>query len=222
MIHSGSRNIGYKIAHYFHKTAVSLCDQWFSDIPTSNLSFFPYPGVEAQQYLIAMNWALQFAKENRKRIASSCMNAFLEHIPAKRTFTRDIHHNYVAIENHFNENVWVHRKGATSARENEIGIIPGSQGTKSYIVRGLGNPESFMSCSHGAGRKMGRNEAQRKLDVVEQKRLLEEQGIIHSIRGKKDLDEAPGAYKDIGMVMEDQKDLVEVVVELSPLGVVKG
>jgi len=134
----------------------------------------------------------------------------------------NIAHNYASIENHYKHNVVVHRKGATLAREGTVGIIPGSQGTKSYIVGGLGNPESFMSCSHGAGRKMGRMAAQRNLDLKAEIYALNKQGIIHSIRTKKDLDEAPSAYKDITKVMDNQKDLVTICVELQPLAVIKG
>jgi tRNA-splicing ligase RtcB len=134
----------------------------------------------------------------------------------------NIAHNYARLENHFGENVMVHRKGATSAREGEIGIIPGSQGTKSYIVRGKGNQMSFTSCSHGAGRKMGRKEAERTLNLEEEKKRLDDQGVIHSIRHASDLDEAAGAYKSIDVVMENQKDLVDILVELSPVGVIKG
>lgn len=134
----------------------------------------------------------------------------------------NIAHNYAAMETHYRKNVIVHRKGATSAREDELGIIPGSQGTPSYIVRGLGNPESFFSCSHGAGRKMGRKEAQRKLDLDKEIGRLNKKGILHSIRHKKNLDEAAGAYKDIDKVVEEQLDLVEVIVTLNPLAVVKG
>lgn len=134
----------------------------------------------------------------------------------------NIHHNYAAIENHFGKNVWVHRKGATSAKEGQLGIIPGSQGTSSYIVKGKGNPESFMSCSHGAGRKMSRTKAQKELSFEEEIIKLNEKGVIHSIRNKKDLDEASGAYKDIDVVMEEQQDLVDIVVKLEPLAVIKG
>ena len=134
----------------------------------------------------------------------------------------NIAHNYAAMETHFHKDVVVHRKGATSARPGETGIIPGSQGSPSYIVRGKGSEESFMSCSHGAGRKMGRKQARKQLDLrVEQKRL-EDQGILHAIRRRGDLDEAAGAYKDIDEVMENQLDLVEVVICLKPLAVIKG
>ena len=134
----------------------------------------------------------------------------------------NIAHNYAAWETHFDTKVIVHRKGATSAKEGETGIIPGSQGTKSYIVEGLGNPESFMSCSHGAGRVMSRAAAIRNLDLDEEKHKLDELGIIHSIRSKSDLEEASSAYKDISQVMAFQSDLVKIKVELSPLAVVKG
>ncbi len=131
-------------------------------------------------------------------------------------------HNYATIENHFGKNVIVHRKGATKATKGLKGIIPGSQGTKSYIVEGLGNPESFMSCSHGAGRKMGRKAAHKALSLSDEQKKLDDQGILHAIRGVKDLDEAPGAYKDIETVMDNQRDLVKVLVELTPLAVIKG
>ena len=122
----------------------------------------------------------------------------------------------------FKTNVMVHRKGATQARDGQIGIIPGSQGTKSCIVRGKGNRESFMSCSHGAGRRMGRKQAVRELNLVEEQALLDSQGIIHSITEAKDLEEAPSAYKNIDVVMENQADLVDIVVHLEPLAVIKG
>jgi tRNA-splicing ligase RtcB len=131
-------------------------------------------------------------------------------------------HNFAAWENHFGTNVLVHRKGATRAYEGEPGMIPGSQGTKSYIVKGLGNEESFKSCSHGAGRKMGRGKAVRDLDLQAEIDFLNKQGIVHGIRHQADLEEAAGAYKDIGVVMENQKDLVDIVVELQPLAVIKG
>jgi len=134
----------------------------------------------------------------------------------------NIAHNYAAWENHFDEDVLVHRKGATRARSGELGIIPGSQGTKSYIVEGLGNPQSFESCSHGAGRVMGRKQAQRELDLKIEIKKLNDKGIIHGIRQQKDLDEAAGAYKDIDVVMANQPDLVKIKIELEPLAVVKG
>jgi len=124
------------------------------------------------------------------------------------------------MEHHFGKDVMVHRKGATSAKLNEIGIIPGSQGSSSFIVRGLGNPQSFMSCSHGAGRKMGRKQARRELSLEDEQAKME--GIIHLVRHTRDLDETPGAYKEIDEVMANQRDLVEIKTRLRPLAVVKG
>ena len=137
----------------------------------------------------------------------------------------NIAHNYARLENHMGKNVWVHRKGATSARKGEIGIIPGSMGTKSYITEGLGNVQSFTSCSHGAGRRMGRANASRTITLEEADRAME--GIVYGRwgkdrNGKLDFGEAPQAYKDIDVVMENQKDLVKILVELKPLAVIKG
>ena len=134
----------------------------------------------------------------------------------------NIARNYAVWEHHFDENVIVHRKGATRAREGELGIIPGSQGTSSYIVEGLGNTDSFQSCSHGAGRAMSRTEAVRNLSLEAEVSRLEEQGIVHAIRCQKDLAEAAGAYKDIDEVMANQSDLVKTVTALSPVAVIKG
>ena len=222
MIHSGSRNFGLKIAKHFHEVAKELCEKYHSNIPTNELAFLPMDSIEGSYYELAMNFALDFAKESRSRMMEAIKESFAEVIP-EVTFdeTIDVHHNYARMEHHFNENVMVHRKGATSAKVGEIGLIPGSQGTKSYIVNGLGNTESFMSCSHGAGRKMGRKEAQRTLNLADEIKRLDDQGIVHSIRQAKDLDEAAGSYKDIKTVMENQSDLVEIVVELSPLAVIK-
>ena len=134
----------------------------------------------------------------------------------------NIAHNYASHEKHFGEQVIVHRKGATRAKKGQTGIIPGSQGTNSYIVRGKGNKDSFESCSHGAGRVMGRKQAQRSLDLSKEIKDLDKKNILHSIRSKKDLDEAPSAYKDIKEVMRNQSDLVEIIVELKPMAVIKG
>jgi len=134
----------------------------------------------------------------------------------------NIAHNYAAVEKHFGRTVLVHRKGATRANKGLTGIIPGSQGSESYIVSGKGNPESFQSCAHGAGRLMGRKEAQRSLNLEEERKRLDRLGVIHAIRGKRDLDEAAGAYKDISKVMRNQEDLVDILVQLRPLAVVKG
>ena len=135
-------------------------------------------------------------------------------------YSVNIHHNYAALERHFGHEVLVHRKGATAASAGLAGIIPGSMGAHSYIVEGLGNEESFQSSSHGAGRRMGRNEATRKLDLEREQQKMK--GIIHGLRSKRDLDEAPGAYKDIDEVMAQQQDLVKIITQLKPLAVIKG
>jgi len=222
MLHSGSRNFGLKVAQEYYQKALALCKQRHWDLPDKELAFLPIESPEAKEYMAAMNFALGFAKANRFAMLLKIKKSVVEVIP-EVTFNKaiNIHHNYAIREHHFGSEVIVHRKGATSAKKGQLGIIPGSQGTKSYIVRGKGNPESFMSCSHGAGRKMGRRQAQRELDLKAEKKRLDDQGIIHAIRHVSDLDEAAGAYKDISKVMENQKDLVDIVVELSPLAVIK-
>jgi tRNA-splicing ligase RtcB len=226
MIHSGSRNFGYKIAKEYNKKAQELNKKWYSNIPVfkgeDGLAFLPIDTEEGKEYIQAMNYALGFAFQNRLYMIEECKKAFKENIDCNFEEVINIHHNYASIENHFGSNVWVHRKGATSAYEGQIGIIPGSQGTCSYIVEGKGNPESFKSCSHGAGRKMGRKQAQRELSIENETKILNDKGILHSIRNKSDLDEAPSAYKDIDVVMEEQKDLVDIKYKLEPLAVIKG
>ena len=134
----------------------------------------------------------------------------------------NIAHNYAQLENHFGKNVAVHRKGATLARKGTIGIIPGSQGTNSYIVEGLGNEQSFQSCSHGAGRVMGRKQAQKNLNLEDEINKMNKLGIVHNMSKIEDLDESPSAYKDIDEVMNNQSDLVKILVKLKPLSVIKG
>jgi tRNA-splicing ligase RtcB (3'-phosphate/5'-hydroxy nucleic acid ligase) len=223
MIHSGSRNFGFKIAHVYHTIAGNLCSRWHTDLPDRDLAFLPIETPEAKEYLSAMQYAVKFASANRIVMMNKVFKVLLAEIKNLELLQRiDIAHNYAAWENHFGENVLVHRKGATRAYAGELGIIPGSQGTHSYIVRGLGNPNSFKSCSHGAGRKLGRADAKRTLDLVIEQKRLDDQGIVHSVRNVSDLDEATGAYKDIDFVMTQQKDLVEIVEVLSPLGGIKG
>lgn len=225
MIHSGSRNLGYTVAGHYNKLAVSLNEKWFSSVgKNKELAFLPTDTEEGQNYIKEMNSCQDFAKQNRDLMAKYILESIKEVMGDDTTSLSEhnAHHNFARLEHHFMQNVWVHRKGATSAKEGEMCIIPGSQGTKSYIGMGLGEKESFMSCSHGAGRKMGRKAAQRDLNLEEEIKKLNDQGIVHGIRHIKDLDEASGAYKDIDVVMEEQKDLVRILVELTPLGVVKG
>lgn len=229
MIHSGSRNLGFTVAERYNKLAIELNEKWYSGITTDKqLAFLPLDSEEGQSYLKEMNYCIDFAFANRKLMMNrviGCMRSVLETGSSFTFNTEEMInkvHNSATMENHFGKNVMVHRKGATIAHEGELGMIPGSQGTKSYIVKGKGNADSFGSCSHGAGRKMGRKQAERELDLDSEIKHLNDMGVIHSIRNVKDLDEAPSAYKDIDVVMSNQTDLVDIVVELTPLAVVKG
>ena len=221
MIHSGSRNFGLKIANTYHKKAVEICEKYYSNIPHKDLSFLPVNSIEGNEYHEAMSYALRFARASRELMMVRFFTAVEEFLDCSISARHDIHHNYADLENHFGKNVMVHRKGATRARKHEMGIIPGSQGSNSYIVQGLGNSESFNSCSHGAGRTMSRKGAIANLNLEDEVEKLDEMGVIHSVRGKKDLDEAPGAYKNIEEVMNQQEDLVDILVTLKPLGVIK-
>jgi len=233
MIHSGSRNLGYKIAQYYHKLAVGFCEQWHSAIVDSTQAFLPADSYFGENYLRDMKFAMAYAKENRRRIMAAFKLSVLQFFhDAEFVEEINIHHNFASLENHYGKNVWIHRKGATSAKKGELGIIPGSMGTKSYIVEGKGNPESYCSCSHGAGRKMGRNDASRRLDKKDCDAAMS--GIVFDgfgkAKGKKmqkegiqfDLGEAPQAYKDIVTVIRNEADLITPVRELTPLGVLKG
>jgi len=225
MIHSGSRNFGLKIAEHYNKLAIELNKLWYSDsgVPAEwELAFLPLESEEGKSYIREMNYAVEFALANRKLMMDRIKVIFENETNCQFDEMINIAHNYARLENHFGHNVMVHRKGATYADVNTIGIIPGSQGTHSYIVKGKGNIQSFKSCSHGAGRKMGRNVAMKTLNLEDEIKKLNDMGVIHAIRGVKELDEAPGAYKDIDVVMNNQEDLVEILVELTPLGVIKG
>jgi tRNA-splicing ligase RtcB len=224
MVHSGSRNLGYKVANYYNRLAGDLNRKWNSKIPTQwQLAFLPLDSPGGRSYLQEMRYCIDFAFANRKLMMERVKEALMFVVtPVSFDPLINIAHNYAAEETHFNHLVLVHRKGATRAQKGEIGIIPGSQGSPSYLVKGKGNPESFSSCAHGAGRKMGRKQAQRQLDLEGEIKRMEDQGIIHAIRHKKDLDEATGAYKNIDEVIDNQLDLVEVLVELRPLAVIKG
>jgi len=225
MIHSGSRNLGYRVAGHYNKLAMTLNKKWKSSIPPSwQLAHLPMDSKEGQTYFREMSYCVEFARANRAVMLTQVKHALLEQVSGDIDFAEPINiaHNYAALENHFGKKVYVHRKGATRAETNDIGIIPGSQGNYSYIIRGKSNPDSFSSCSHGAGRKLGRKQAQRQLDLNKERSRLEANKVIHSLRGKKDLDEAPGAYKDIEKVMSSQRDLVDIIEVLHPLAVIKG
>lgn len=224
MLHSGSRNVGYKVAQHYNNVAVEMNQRWRTAVPKHvQLAFLPLDTDEGKAYIAEMNWCVEFAVRNRMRMLGGIMEILVK-VFGDVQFVKPISiaHNYAAMENHFGKNVMVHRKGATRAREGDVGIIPGSQGTCSYIVEGLGNPESFMSCSHGAGRAMSRSAARKRLDLEAERAVMDKQGIIHGIRTESDLDEAAGAYKDINDVMVQQSDLVKPVVELRPIAVIKG
>jgi tRNA-splicing ligase RtcB len=226
MLHSGSRNLGYRIAEHHHAKASK------AHPALGDLASLAVESEAGKAYVSEMNLALAYARENRARMME-VFRAAVARVLRKVDFLSEIniHHNYAVPETHFGASVWVHRKGATSAKMGEEGIIPGSMGTCSYIVRGRGNPESFESCAHGAGRKMGRMAASRTLSVEECNRAMK--GVVYSgwhavrgggkkMKGMLDLSEAPQAYKDIDMVVEASSDLAEPLVRLRPLGVLKG
>lgn len=232
MIHSGSRNLGKRIEEHYHKIASRLCTRYRVPLADPDLAFLPIAEKDGHDYFSDMLFALRYAKENRRRMMEAMKETLLEFAPeANFIRTIDIHHNYAACEEHFGKKVFVHRKGATSAKLDEIGIIPGSMGTASYIVRGLGNPDSFMSCSHGAGRRMSRVAASANLTVEECDKAMEGivcerwgryKGFSKKAKGKFDLSEAPQAYKDIEGVISSELDLVEPLVRLVPLASLKG
>lgn len=224
MIHSGSRNLGKQVGDYYNEKAEALNRRWFSSVPTEiNLPFLPVRTDEFVQYWAEMEYCVAFALCNRRLMMERICQIIGDAVSgAEFEPMINIAHNYAKWENHFGENCIVHRKGATSARDGEVGIIPGSQGTYSYITEGLGNPESFMSCSHGAGRRLSRTAARNELSLEEEVARLEKAGVIHAIRYKEDLDEAAGAYKNIDEVMAAQSDLVKIRTRLSPVAVIKG
>lgn len=225
MVHSGSRNIGYRVARHYNRVAKEQTGTGRKRVPPKWDLAYLYPGSdEEKKYLEEMQYCVDFAFASRKLMIERVKEVFSEDLKREINFDNfiNIAHNYASSEVHFGTRLFVHRKGATSAKAGEKGIVPGSQGTSSFIVEGKGNPDSFMSCSHGAGRKLGRKQAIRELDLEYEKMKLDKLGIIHSLHSRKDLDEASGAYKDINIVMDNQKDLVDIVTELKPLGVIKG
>jgi len=225
MVHSGSRNIGKQVADHYNRLAIKLNEEWDSPVPRAHqLAWLPLDSREGRLYIREMDYCLSFAFASRKLMMDQIIQVFRSFFGAqfKTAPMINIAHNYAAFETHFGMEVVVHRKGATKAAKDTTGIIPGSQGAHSYIVRGKGNKDSFESCSHGAGRVMGRKEAIRTLNLGDEIRKLDQKGIIHAIRTQRDLDEASTAYKDISQVMKLQSDLVVVLTELSPLAVIKG
>lgn len=221
MLHSGSRGIGNVLGRYFSTAARKEMKQQQIHLPDDDLAYFCEGSTLFNDYLEAVDWAQDYAALNRDRMVSETIDVLKRELPSFKLSTEMIncHHNYVSHESHFGENLLITRKGAISAREGELGIIPGSMGAKSYIVRGLGNPESFCSCSHGAGRQMSRSAAKRQFNQFD----LEEQ--TRGIECRKDsslVDEIPAAYKDIDQVMANQQDLVEVVHTLRQVLCIKG
>lgn len=224
MIHSGSRNLGKQVGDFYNEKASALNARWYSSVsPDLNLSFLPVKTEEFRQYWAEMNYCVEFALCNRRLMMERIQETILD-ILSDTMFEPmiNIAHNYASWEEHFGEMCIVHRKGATLATPGTMGIIPGSQGTCSYITEGLGNSESFNSCSHGAGRKMSRTQARAELSLEEEVARLEKMGIVHAVRYKADLDEATGAYKDIDEVMAAQADLVKIRTKLLPIAVIKG
>ena len=224
MIHSGSRNLGKQVGDYYNKIAVSLNEKWHSVVsPEIRLPFLPHGTREFGAYWNEMKYCIDFALCNRKLMMERIQEVIADSLKGIEFEPMiNIAHNYAAFEHHFGKDVIVHRKGATLAREGVIGIIPGSQGTASYIVEGLGNPDSFCSCSHGAGRVLSRKAAIKTLDMDAEVRNLEAKGIIHAIRCQDDMQEASGAYKDIDTVIANESDLVKVKTKLLPIAVIKG
>jgi tRNA-splicing ligase RtcB len=222
MLHSGSRGIGNRIGTYFIERAKEDMRRWFVNLPDEDLAYLPDGSDLFNDYVEAVEWAQNFAMDNRRVMMQrtlSAMQAELGVVFDASAMAVNCHHNYVARENHFGQNVLVTRKGAVRAREGDLGIIPGSMGTRSYIVRGKGNADSFHSCSHGAGRRMSRGEAKRTFTLEDHVKATE------GVECRKDadvIDETPAAYKPIDAVMAAQTDLVEVVATLKQVLCVKG
>lgn len=231
MLHSGSRNFGYKICRYFNKVAKDLNERLKSSVPASyDLAYLSLDSVEGQAYIKWMKLALDFARENRLLMMKRVQDILFDHVVKYAGFKgieicleANCHHNYASLERHFSRNVWVHRKGAIRAGKGEMGIIPGSMGSYSYIVEGLGNPESFFSSSHGAGRACSRSKAREKYRVDEVISDLKKMGVTLGKHNKKDVaEECRMAYKDIDYVIQQELDLIKPVKRLKTVGVVKG
>ncbi len=231
MVHTGSRNLGFKVANYFNHLAKDLNRQMGSKIPPEfDLAYLPLETKEAEAYVDWMNFALEFARHNRERIMAKVQSIVFRglqrHAGLKDTeISKEVnaHHNYAARERHFGQEVWVHRKGAIRARHGELGIIPGAMGSYSYVVEGLGNPDSFCSASHGAGRVMGRKEAIRTFSLDEVMADFKAKNVALGKKRKGDTaEEYHKAYKNIEDVMAYQEDLVKPVLKVKTVAVVKG
>lgn len=222
MLHSGSRGIGNMIGNYYIEKAKRRMEQYFIQLPDVDLAYIPEDTDDFRNYMSAVEWAQEYALNNRQLMMETVISVLRNTIPVEFTITQEAincHHNYVARENHFGRNLWVTRKGAIRAREGDLGIIPGSMGQRSYIVRGKGNHDSYCSCSHGAGRTMSRAKAKKTFTVAD----LEEQTLgVECRKDESVLDEIPGAYKSIDLVMANQQDLVDVVHTLKQVLCVKG
>lgn len=222
MLHSGSRGIGNMIGNYFIDKAKRRMEQYFIHLPDGDLAYLPEDTDDFNDYVEAVNWAQDYALENRRMMMNVVVAALRRHIPMDFTITQEAincHHNYVERENHFGRNLWVTRKGAIRAREGDLGIIPGSMGQRSFIVRGKGNAEAYCSCSHGAGRAMSRNAAKKRYTVAD---LISQTEGVECRKDADVLDEIPSAYKSIDQVMANQTDLIEVLHELKAVMCVKG
>jgi len=221
MLHSGSRGIGNVLGRYFIAAARKDMERHRMNLPDRDLAYFSEGSELFDDYVEAVEWAQDYAAANRRLMLELVLSAMAPHLPPFKTSSEAIncHHNYVAQEEHFGERVYLTRKGAISAREGELGIIPGSMGAKSYIVRGRGNPQSFHSCSHGAGRRMSRTQAKKRFNQFD---LMEQTSGVECRKDGGVIDEIPGAYKDIDAVMANQTDLVEVVHTLKQVVCVKG
>jgi len=221
MVHSGSRNLGKQVADHYNKEAKKLNKTWHSGLnPKWELAFLPWDSKIGQDYVFEMRYAMKFAEANRTCLVRQAFDILEELTGAQMTRRIESVHNFAALEHHYGQNFVIHRKGAILARSGTTVVIPGSMGSHSYIGVGLGEPESFQSCSHGAGRLMSRSKAKQELDLDTE--LIKLNGVVHGIKSASDLDEAVGSYKSIETVMASQSELVRIAVTLSPLGSVKG
>ena len=221
MLHSGSRGIGNAIASYFIELARKDMERWMIQLPDRDLAYFPEGSEHFADYVEAVHWAQEYAMQNRVSMLELVLAALQRHLPPFEVTTEAVncHHNYVAQEHHFGENVWVTRKGAIRAREGDLGIVPGSMGARSFIVRGKGNADSFCSSAHGAGRRMSRTAAEKQFTESD---LVKQTAGVICRKDKGVIDEIPGAYKDIDEVMANQSDLTEILHTLKQVVCVKG